>query len=32
VLLDEDLAVDTVIARGKLMMKDRQLLVRGTYE
>ena len=32
VLLDNDLAIDTVIARGQLMMKDKQLRVRGTYE
>ena len=32
VLLDKDLAIDTVIARGQLMMKDKQLRVRGTYE
>ena len=32
VLLDENLHIDTVMAMGKLMMKDKQLLVKGTFE
>ncbi len=32
VLLDGDLKVDTVIAQGKIMMKDKRLLVKGAFE
>lgn len=32
VLLDENLDVDTVIALGTVMMKDKDLLKKGTYE
>ena len=32
VLLDENLHIDTVMAMGKLMMKDTQLLVKGAFE
>lgn len=32
VLLDESLHIDTVMAMGKLMMKDKQLLVKGAFE
>lgn len=32
VLLDEDLQIDTVIARGRVMMHDKELLVKGTFE
>lgn len=31
-LLNEDLVLDTVIARGKVMMQGEKLLVKGTYE
>ncbi|WP_102398707.1 beta-aspartyl-peptidase [Haloimpatiens massiliensis] len=31
-LLDHDLNINTVIAKGNLMMKNRELLVKGTYE
>lgn len=32
VLLDDDLAVDTVIARGAVMVENGQVLRKGTYE
>lgn len=32
VLLDQDLEIDGVIAKGRRMMADRELLVRGTFE
>ena len=32
VLLDENLHIDTVMAMGKLMMKDKQLLAKGAFE
>ena len=32
VLLDEDLQIDTVMAKGRLMMQDKQLLAKGTFE
>ena len=32
VLLDENLDVDTVIARGRVMVKDKGILVKGTFE
>ncbi len=31
-LVDENLQINTVIARGKIMMQDKKLLVKGTYE
>lgn len=31
-LLDENLDLDTVISNGKFMMKDKNMLVKGTYE
>lgn len=30
--LDENLDIDTVISNGKFMMKDKDILVKGTYE
>lgn len=32
VLLDEELKVDTVMAQGRLMMRDGKLLVKGAFE
>ena len=32
VLLDKDLNIDTVMAKGKLMMKHKHLLAKGTFE
>jgi hypothetical protein len=32
VLLDKDMNVDTVIAGGEVMMKEKELLKTGTYE
>ena len=32
VLLDQDLEIDGVIAKGRRMMADRELLFRGTFE
>ena len=32
VLLNEKFEVDTVIAQGKLMMKNKEVLIKGTYE
>ena len=32
VLLDQDLEIDSVIAKGRRMMADRELLVKGTFE
>ena len=32
VLLDRDLNIDTVVAKGKLMMKHKKLLAKGTFE
>ncbi len=32
VLLDEELRIDTVMAQGRLMMKDGKLLVKGAFE
>lgn len=32
VLLDDQLEVDTVMARGQLMIKDKERLVKGTFE
>ncbi|MEJ5230380.1 MAG: beta-aspartyl-peptidase [Pseudothermotoga sp.] len=31
-LLDKDLQIDTVIAKGRILMKDHQILVKGTFE
>lgn len=31
-LLDEDFNIDTVIAGGKIMMKEKNILVKGTFE
>lgn len=31
-LLDDNLEVDTVIAKGSVLMKGKELLVKGTYE
>lgn len=32
ILLDENLEINTVISEGKFMMKDKKILVKGTYE
>jgi len=32
VILDEDLGIDSVIARGKLMIYEKEQLVKGTFE
>lgn len=32
VLLDKEYDVDTVFARGRMMMKNKELIVKGTYE
>lgn len=32
VLLDEAMAINTVIARGQIMVRDGQVLVKGTFE
>lgn len=32
VLLDENLDVDTVMAKGRLMMRNKKLLAKGTFE
>lgn len=32
VLLDQDLEIDSVIAKGRCMMLEKELLVRGTFE
>ena len=32
VLLDKDLSIDTVMAQGKLMMKNGKLLAKSTFE
>ena len=31
-ILDKDMEIDTVIARGEILMKDGELVVKGTYE
>lgn len=31
-LLNQDLSLDTMIARGRILMQNQKLLVRGTYE
>lgn len=30
--LDENLEIDTVISKGKFMIKDKDILIKGTYE
>jgi len=32
VLLDQDLKVDTVIAMGRVMVRDKEIVVKGTFE
>ena len=32
VLLDEDLQVDAVMAKGRWMMRNKKLLAKGTFE
>ena len=32
VLLDEGYQIDTVLAKGRIMMQDKQVLVKGTFE
>ncbi|MBM6614468.1 beta-aspartyl-peptidase [Desemzia sp. RIT804] len=32
VLLNQDLSIDSVIAKGKLMIEDGRIIVKGTYE
>ena len=32
VLLDSDLQIDTVVARGQIMIRDKNILVKGTFE
>ena len=32
VLLDQDLEIDSVIAKGRCMMLEKELLVKGTFE
>ncbi|MCL2007775.1 MAG: beta-aspartyl-peptidase [Treponema sp.] len=32
VLLDADLNIDTVIAKGKIMMRDKKIIVKGMFE
>jgi beta-aspartyl-dipeptidase (metallo-type) len=32
VLLDENLEIDTVISRGRIMIKDKEVMVMGTFE
>lgn len=32
VLLDKDLEIDTVIARGQIMVRDKEAVVKGTFE
>lgn len=31
-LVDDEFEIDTVIAKGKVLMKNKELLVKGTYE
>ncbi|MCT4621823.1 MAG: beta-aspartyl-peptidase [Marinisporobacter sp.] len=31
-LLDEDLHIDTVIAKGKIMIDEKKVIIKGTYE
>ncbi|HOJ88765.1 MAG TPA: beta-aspartyl-peptidase [Pseudothermotoga sp.] len=31
-LLDKDLCINTVIAKGKILMKEGQLIIKGTFE
>ena len=32
ILLNEEMEIDTVIAKGKALMKNKEVLVKGTYE
>ena len=32
VLLDEDLEIDTVIAKGRIMIRQKEVIVKGTFE
>ena len=32
VLLDEGYQIDTMLAKGRIMMQDKQVLVKGTFE
>ncbi|MFH1941090.1 MAG: beta-aspartyl-peptidase [bacterium] len=32
VLLDEDLEIDTVIAKGRIMVRQKEVVVKGTFE
>ena len=32
VLLDEGYEIDTMLAKGRIMMQDKQVLVKGTFE
>lgn len=32
VLLDKELNIDTVIAKGRIMMRDKDIIVKGTFE
>jgi beta-aspartyl-dipeptidase (metallo-type) len=32
VLLDKDLEIDTVIAKGQIMVRDKKAVVKGTFE
>lgn len=32
ILLDENLMIDTVIAKGKIMIQNGEVLVKGTFE
>lgn len=32
VLLDENLEIDTVISRGRVMIRNKEIMVRGTFE
>lgn len=31
-LLDKDCTLQTLVARGRVMMRDRHVLVKGTFE
>jgi beta-aspartyl-dipeptidase (metallo-type) len=32
VVLDKDLTIDTVIAKGRIMVRDKEVIVKGTFE
>ena len=32
VILDKDLNIDTVIAKGRIMVRDKEVIVKGTFE